>query len=477
VKIVVVGGGISGLTAAFHVLERGRETGAPLDVKVVEASERVGGHACTLRDADFLVECGPNGFLDRPSEPAVMDVVRRLGLAPRVIDSRPAARRRFVFDRGRLRLAPTSPPALVASDALSPVGKARLLLEPWARPPVDGADESVFDFARRRLGREVAEVLVDPAVAGVSGGDSRRLSLAAAFPSVLAMEREHGSLLRALLSGRRRRGPRLRSFEGGMQTLIDGLSARLGSALRTGCAAHAIAPTPGGWRVMLADGTWLEAHRLVLALPASQAASLVERLDPPLAGALRAIRFESLAMVALAYDEAATGVLGGYGFLATRAAGLDVLGAVWESSIFDRRAPRGSVLVRAMLGGARRPEAVEGSDGELVARARRDLGSAMGVTAAPLRAWVRRFPLALAQYDVGHLAHVARVRALAAAHPHLHLCGTSYDGVSFASAMTSGAEAARRVTTPSETLLVASRPVMARRRASTAFDLERSVRP
>ncbi len=444
-KVVVLGAGITGLTAAFHVLEHTRRTGAALELTVLEAEARAGGHAQTLRDSDFIVETGPNGFLDRERDPLALELVRGLGLEPRLQEARPAGRRRFVLHCGRLRRMPDSPLTFFSSDVLSVRGKLRLLLEPWARAAAAGVEESVFDFARRRIGREAAEVLVDTAVSGISAGDSRRLSVASAFPIMMEMERERGSLIRAMIARRRQRRTRLVAFEGGMQTLVAELCARLGGALRTGCPVRAIARTGSRWSLSLTHGRRLEADRLVLAISASRAAALVEDFDPALARALGAIPFAGLAMVALAFRQADTGPLEGYGYLVSRNEGLDTLGVVWESSLFEGRAPRGTVLLRAMLGGARRHEVVERSESELVECARREIAKVMGVSAVPLKTWVRRFSGAIAQYELGHAGRVERAHALADVHPELVLCGTSYDGVSFTDAVASGAEAARRV--------------------------------
>ena len=444
-KVVVLGGGITGLSAAFHIQEHARRTGAAVELTVLEGEEHAGGHVRTLRDSDFIVETGPNGFLDRERESHARDLVHQLGLGLHLRESRPAARRRFVFHRGRLRLVPTSPLSVLWSDALSIPARLRLLLEPWARSAPQGVDESVFDFARRRLGREPAEVLVDTAVSGISAGDSRRLSLASAFPLMLEMERESGGLIRAMVARHRQRPAQLVTLEGGMQTLIDELSARLGDRLRTGCAVSAIGRIANQWSLRLVDGGHLEADRLVLAIPAARAATLVEAFDPALARALGAIPFAGLAMVALAFRQADAGPLDGYGYLVPRSEDFETLGVVWESSLFEGRAPRGTVLLRAMLGGALRPEVVERSESALIECARREIAKVMGVSTAPLKTWVRRFPGAIAQYELGHAARIERVRALAAAHPHLVLCGTSYDGVSFNSAVASAVNAVRSI--------------------------------
>ena len=442
-RVVVIGGGIVGLTAAFRLRQHGA------DVRLLEAASRAGGHALTVRADGFLVEGGPNGFLRRAHEDVAGSgptaLVRDVGLGDALIEARPAARRRFVVRGGRLRRVPDSPPALFGSDALSPAGTLRALLEPFARRAPAEGEESVYEFARRRVGREAAEVLVDTAVAGISAGDSRELSMAAAFPLMARMEREHGSLIRALLA-RREPSPRLVSLAGGMATLTEALAARLGDALRTGARVRRLAREGNSWRVALDGGGSLAADRVVLAIPASQAAPLLTDVDAELACELAAFPYAGLAVVALAFRDASLPVpLDGYGYLVTRDEGLETLGVVWESSLFTGRAPEGRVLVRAMLGGARRPEVVALDEDELVRRARRDLARVLRVQAPPLETWVWRWPQAIAQYTRGHLVRVARARARAARLPGLELCGTSYDGIAFASGVLSAERAAERV--------------------------------
>jgi oxygen-dependent protoporphyrinogen oxidase len=445
-RVAVVGGGMSGLAAAFRLSQGFARAGRPLALSVLEAADHAGGHATTLEEDGFLIELGPNGFLDRAHEPWTRELARDLGIEASLLEARPAAKRRFILDGGRLRRAPDTPPALLTSDALSPAGKLRLLLEPFARPVRPGIEETVFDFAERRVGREAAERLVDAAVSGISAGDSRALSVSAAFPLMAEMERDHGSLIRAMIARRRMPPSRLRAFRGGMAELVGALRARLGGALRTGCAVTRLARAGEAWQLTPADGPALAADVVVLAQHAWAAAPLVESLDPALARELAGFPSAGLALVALAFRE--TDVprpLDGYGYLVARGEGLETLGVVWESSLFEGRAPAGAVLLRAMIGGVRHPGLDSLAEEELLGRVRRELAPVLGVTAAPLRGWVRRWPASIAQYTLGHGARVARARALAARHPGLELSGTSYDGASFNGAVHSGVLLAERL--------------------------------
>lgn len=442
-RVVVVGGGVTGLTAGVTLLDAARDAGHPLSLTVLESGAGAGGHAQTTCDDGFVVEAGPNGFLSR--EPHTLALIESLGLTSRLVEARPDAARRFIVRGGRLCLVPDGPAGLATTPALSLRAKLRLMAEPFASRPPAGVDETVYDFAARRIGAEAAEMLVDAAVSGISAGDSRRLSVRAQFPVMHEMERDHGSLLRAMFSRKRPRGPqaRLVSFDRGMGVLTAALAARLGVHLRSGTGVSRIDRTTRGWRVTAEPGTVFDADHVVLAVPARAAAPMVDDLNPVLARSLRQIEYAGLGVVALAYPvRDVPRALDGYGYLATRGEGLATLGVVWESSLFPGRAPDGQALLRVMIGGARRPDVIDRPAAEVEALARRELQQVLGITAAPSRAWTFAWPSAIAQYTVGHLERRAAIADLVAAHPGLAVCGTSYDGVSFNHAVKSGRELA-----------------------------------
>jgi oxygen-dependent protoporphyrinogen oxidase len=441
-RIAIVGAGVCGLALAHRLVA----ANAPCALRVYEAAGAPGGHARTVREDGFLVEAGPNGFLDR--NPGPVDMARELGLGDDLVEALPAAKRRFIVHGGRLRRVPDSPLGLVTSDALTPLGKLRLLGEPFARPSPVGVDETVHAFATRRVGREAADRLVDAAVSGISAGDSRELSLAAAFPMMAEMEKEHGSLLRAMGARRKAgRGPaRLLAFRGGMGSLVAASAGAIGDRLVLGSRVVALARADGAWRLGLATGEEAEADRVVLAVPARAASALLLPFDPELARSLTHTPFSSVAVVALAYPAAALPrPLDGYGYLVTRDEGLATLGVVWESSLFAGRAPEGHVLLRAVLGGPRRSEVVFAPDADRIAIAREELARVLGVTADPERTWTFAWPHAIAQYVRGHRERTAEARTLAARHPGLDLVGSSYDGISFGSAIDAGRALADRI--------------------------------
>ena len=432
-KIVVVGAGITGLTVAFTLHESARRRRVPLDLRVFEAGGLPGGHAQTYQRDGFLIEAGPNGFLNR--EPHTLALVEALDLTSRLVQARPEAKRRFIVRGGRLCQVPYGPASLLTSPALSWRGKLRLLGEPFAAAPPQGEDETVHAFAARRIGVEAADMLVDTAVSGISAGDSRRLSLRSQFPILADMERDHGGLVRAMFARRgQRRGPpsALLSFDTGLGALTQALAARLEGAVRTGCPVQALERTGTTWRVTPEVGEPEHADHVILAVPARVAAPMVRRLDPQLAAQLANVEYSGLGVVALGYDAAdLPRPLDGYGYLVTRPEGLATLGVVWESSLFPGRAPSGAALLRVFLGGARRPDLAAASDAQLVATAREDLGRVMGLRAEPRHVSAFRWPQAIAQYTVGHDERRAALRERLHAHPGLAVCGTSYDGVSF----------------------------------------------
>jgi oxygen-dependent protoporphyrinogen oxidase len=428
VRVAVVGAGISGLANAFAAAEHGHE------VVVLEAKPRAGGNIRTEREEGYVVEWGPNGFLD--NVPETLELVDRLGLGDRVQVSSDDARIRFVYRGGALRRIPESPPAFLRSPILSPLGRARVLLEPLAhsRPR---HDETVHAFASRRIGREAADVLVQAMVSGVFAGDARRLSLRSTFPKMFEMEREHGGLFRALMARRKAGGGggpagpggTLTSFRGGMETLVEALVARLGDRVRLGCPVEGLARTDGGYVV---DGPGEPADRVVLACPAWEAARLLRPISGGAAGLLEGISGAPIAVVATAYDEAEIGgPPRGFGFLAPRSEGLRLLGCLWSSSIYPgTRAPAGRVLLRTMIGGALDHGAVDLGDEALLDVVAKELRETMGLEADPVRHWVFRYRRGIPQYVVGHGRRLAEVGRLLAPHPGIVPAGNSYRGIS-----------------------------------------------
>jgi protoporphyrinogen/coproporphyrinogen III oxidase len=440
-KVIVVGAGISGLSVAYRLLRALPEA----EVTVLEQHDRPGGTVWTQRESGFQVETGPNGFLD--TKPTTLSLCRDLGLGERLIPASDAAsKNRYLFLGDKLRPLPGGLASFLGSDLLSWRGKLGLVLERFRRRPRGERDESIDAFARRRAGKEAAEVFADALVTGIYAGDPELLSLPATFPRLAALEREHGSVLKGLgRSARQRRAEarargepyqrpgRIWSFREGLRILIEALRDRLGGRLLTGLDVRRVARAEGGrpgWVVSAEGKDRWEADAVVLTCPAYRQAGLLADLDPELAGLVGGIAYNRVAVVALGYRRAdVPGTLDGFGFIAPQRLRRDVLGVQWCSSTFPDRAPPGAVLLRAMCGGWHRAEVAGWDEPRLLGAVRAELRLAMGVTAHPVFHRVVRWDRAIPQYHLGHLERVARVEALTARHPGLFLGGNAYRGV------------------------------------------------
>lgn len=444
-RIVIAGGGIAGLSIAWAIRRRDPDA----EIQVLERSARTGGYIRTEHLDGYICESGPGGFLD--NAPATLELVREAGLESRLLPSADAARKRYIVRAGRLSEVPTSVAGFLKSRLLSARGKLRMAWEPFAPPRPEG-EESIFEFASRRVGHEAASVLVDPMVSGVFAGDAQALSLRACFPRMWQLEEDHGGLFRALLATRRSRrrdaalgapSGRLTSFVGGMSDLTDGLTQGLGTAVRTSTAVVGLRTREGStirpdaasarrYAVSTTAGT-IEADAVVLSGPASESSTVLSGLDPVLGALLQTIPTAPLAVVCLGYDTqdiASQCDLAGFGFLVPRTEGVRILGALWETSNYRNRAPANKTLLRVMIGGARDRQAVSLSDGELLQVVAQDLARTMGVSAAPEFVRIIRHPRGIPQYVKGHLAKVRRIDTMLEAHAGLFLAGNSYRGVS-----------------------------------------------
>ncbi len=439
--VAVVGAGVAGLTVAYELQQYARNPPDGVRAICLEASNRAGGNIRTHREAGYTCEWGPNGFLD--NVPATPALVRRLGLSDQVQQADEQAAIRYIYRAGALREAPTGAGAFLKSGILSPLGKLRLLGEPFARKRPQEGDESVYQFAARRIGPEAAEILVGAMVNGVYAGNVRELCLKSTFPKMYAMETDHGSLFRAMLSLKKRKSARsdnagpagpggvLTSFRTGLEELIRGLVKVNGNALRLNNRVQAISDMGSrGFRVHLQAGAPIDVHGVILACPSRAAAPMVREMDPALADAMAAIPSAPLAVIHLGYHESALERMPrGFGFLAPRGQGIRILGCLWSSNIFPGRAPKGKVLLTAMIGGAQDPEAMELPDIKLVELVRNDLQTAMGIGVAPEFVKVFRHAHGIPQYTLGHKDRLRIIGAQLQSHPGLLVCGNSYGGI------------------------------------------------
>jgi len=459
-KLLVIGGGVSGLAAAHHAVEAAGERDVALDLPLLEARDRLGGTIGTERVDGFTIESGPDSFLSE--KPWALALCRRLGVEHRLIRTDDRFRKTFVWHGGHLHalpdgfqlLAPTRFAPFVTSRLFSWPGKLRMALD-LIKPRGTGDDESLGAFVRRRLGAEALERVAQPLVAGIYTADPDELSLAATMPRSRELERDERSLILGMWRAARRtpqagtsgaRWSLFVTFKDGMSELTETLAERLppGAAVLeqrvTGITRHA-----ARWRVATSDGTTIVADALIVAVEAHAAARLLRYVDPQLAALLGEIPYASSATVSLGYRRAdVPHPLDGFGFVVPRAEGRAILACTFSSVKYAGRAPEGYVLLRCFLGGATNAAMLEGDDATLLARAREDLRAALGVTAEPVLTRVGRHPASMPQYHLGHLARVDAIKRRLDALPGLVLAGGAYRGVGIADCVRSGEAAAER---------------------------------
>lgn len=419
-RVAVVGGGIGGLVAARSLVAAG------VDAHVLEATSKPGGVVGSTRVDGFLREHAASSFLGGAGNGALA-LCNELGVAVDKASDR--AKRRWIYIDGKLRELPGNPIALARSDLLTWRGKLALLREPFAPKRTPGMDESVHDFAARRLGPEAARAIVAPFVTGVFAADSHDISLEAGFPKFASLD-DRGGLVVGMLKKMVRpdKGPKtprgLYAPAGGMGTLATALARELGARIRYSTRVQQVAPTGAG--VTIDGEAWDGA---VLAMPASFASSAVADALPELASRLDDFYRAPVAVVYVGFAQSAIakGVLDGFGFLVAQGEDLRVLGCVYESTVWPDRAPRGQVLLRCILGGGRDADAALLPEGELISLVRRDLEIALAIDAEPTHASVITWDRGIAQYRVGHRDHVRAATSLARAN-RLVLAGADYRG-------------------------------------------------
>jgi len=443
-RIVIVGAGISGLCTAHSLVREFSAAGRSVEILLFEAEKMPGGKMRTIREDGFHMEWGPNGFLT--NKPYSLELVKELGAEDRLARSSDLARKRFIFSGGRLHRLPETPQAFFRSRLLSLRGRVRILGELFAPGPPEGVDESLGDFARRRLGPEALEKLIDPMVTGIYAGDPDRMSLASCFPLIHDLERKHGGLVKGMIALQRERkkagekrgmsagpGGVLMSFDHGVQALTDILADRLADGLHLGVKVNRVSRREGKILLSLEDSGRrgeIDTDVAVLATPAYAAAGLLEGLDASFREALAAIPYSSISVVALGYDKAALGnPLDGFGFLIPRGERRKILGALWDSSVFPNRAPEGKALIRAMVGGVRRPELAALPPDEMFRLVRSELSATMGVTAKPVLSRSFFHERGIPQYLVGHGKVLERIEERLAAHPGIYLNSNAYRGI------------------------------------------------
>ncbi|MEN3327206.1 MAG: protoporphyrinogen/coproporphyrinogen oxidase [Acidobacteriota bacterium] len=461
-RIVIIGGGISGLAAAHHVIELNQAA----HVTLIEASDRLGGTIQTDHRDGFLIERGPDSFISE--KPHAIALAKRLGIESQLIQTNEEYRRSFIVRGGRLRavpegfqlLAPSRMWPFITSDIFSITGKVRMaadLLLP-RRSTNGSTDESLASFVRRRLGEEALARMAQPMVGGIYTADPETLSLRATLPRFLDMEQKHRSLILAMARlGRAQKtgtsGARYSlfvSFAQGMEVLVDALTqaTRTNADLRVSTRAQRLT-YDHGWTITTDKDEQIKADAVFLALPAYVAASLLEDTHKLLAQKLRKIKYASTATINFGYRRAAIKhPLNGFGFVVPFIEKRSLIACTFSSVKFGGRAPEGHVLLRAFAGGALQPEIFALDEAEMARRVEVDLRELLGISEDPLFVEVAKWERSMPQYEVGHLDRMNEIEKLATELPGLSLAGNAYRGAGVPDCVASGEASARECVNP-----------------------------
>ena len=436
VPAIVVGGGISGLVCAYALGKLG------VEAQVLEASRRAGGMIASERRDGYLLEMGPQSF---SGTAALRSLCAELGIADQIVQA-PARAPRYVLIDHELKAVPLNPAAMLTSSLLSARTKWSVARDAvgTSRAPLE--DESVAAFVRRKFGEELLDRLVAPFVSGIYAGDPERLSLRSAFPQLHEAEKSAGSVIRGMMrSAKSRKGPReeptLLSFQNGNETLVWALAAKIGSRLRSAAEVIRIGVRREAgavrFEVRIRQAGCEEiivAEHLILASPADVAGALLREVNPAFEPVLEGIEYAPVAVVSLGYRRENIGhSLQGFGFLAPRSSGLQVLGSVWNSSLFPGRAPDGHVLLTSFLGGATNPGVRALSEEDLVDLVHREIGPVLRIHAKPAFSHVQIYPRALPQYNVGYGERLMALERLNRELPGLFFVGNYLHGPSIGS--------------------------------------------
>jgi oxygen-dependent protoporphyrinogen oxidase len=473
-RVIIVGGGIAGLAAAYRTVQAAPE----VQITLIESADRLGGKIVTERVDGFVIEGGPDTFLSY--KPRGIGLCRDLGIEQRLHGTNEKIRRTYVMRQGKLYdlpegltgLIPSRFGPLARSRLISPWGKLRMGLDYFIPPRSLNGDESLAQFVERRLGRELYDRMIEPLLSGIYAGDGEQLSLGATFPQLRQTELEHGSLVKGMLAAKKKAAYAARARnavqskdaaskkwaafvtpETGLAEIVEALEAqltsieiRLNTQVKKVTSASRPAPFLGegmGMRVELENGETLEADAVILATPAYSTAQIVDDLDPDLAAALRGIPYASTVTLSVAYKLSdIPKPLDAYGYIIPRAEGRSILACTWTSTKFPHRAPDGYGLIRAFLGRAGGDEVLNYTNDDLLRMVRDELRDVLGITAEPLLQRIFRWPQAMPQYTLGHLDRVAVIDRRLAQHHGLYVAGNAYRGIGLPDCIASGEAAA-----------------------------------
>jgi oxygen-dependent protoporphyrinogen oxidase len=463
--IVVIGGGIAGLSAAYYLQKTIAAENTSWRVRLLEASDSLGGKIRTERVDGFVIEGGPDTFL--ASKPWATQLCRELGLDERLQGTNPSQKSTYVLKAGRLEplpdglamMIPTNFASMLQTKLLSWPAKFRMGLD-WFIPakPLNG-DESLGAFVSRRLGRSAYENLIEPLMSGIYAGDGDALSLQATFPYLRDLELNYGGLVKGALSTKRAMSKNGRKLTGsrsafltpqtGLQEIVDALVSwleREGCEISTSQAVQSLAWNGDNYQIQLVNGPAVEASAVILATPAYRSAQILKDLAPDLAQELDAIPYVNAATVSLAYEQSQLNrPLDGYGYVIPRKEGQRALACTWTSTKFPHRAPEGKALVRVFFGRAGEGFEIPTREAELVQLARAELAQTLQLQAEPQLSRAFYWEKAMPQYNLGHPQRLVRIEEYLKSFPGLALAGNAYRGIGIPDCIHSGQDAANKI--------------------------------
>lgn len=470
-RVVVIGGGIAGLAAAYSLREHRKPGDKDFEIVLIERSSALGGNIRTEKTGGFLIEGGPDCFLSE--KPWAMELCKRIGLEDELLNTNEANRKTFVLSGGKLHelpegvilMIPTRIMPLATSSLISIPGKIRMGLEVFIPRKKDKGDETLGSFVRRRLGAEVLDKIAEPLVAGVHAGDPETMSVRASFPKFVQLEEEHGSLIKGMLKRmelmkKTHRAPgalpkkkvtMFLTLKGGLSDFVNTLVRKIegfgNTHIKKGLSVKSVLPVDGGYEVIFEGGEpSLRADAVVVAAPAYAASAVLSDLDKALSEKLLTIPYVSTATVSIAFKKKDVAhPLNGFGFVVPKVEKRGIMAATWTSVKFSHRAPDDSVLIRCFVGGAKNMELVSLSDEEMIKMVRKELREIMGIEAEPVLAKVFRWINSMPQYTVGHEERIASIEEMVSRHPGLYITGSAYHGIGISDSIRNGEVVAKKI--------------------------------
>ena len=438
-KIAIVGGGISGLATAYYIKEQKPD----VQITLFEKEEQLGGKMQTKEVDGFLFEEGSNGFLS--NKPDTLELVKSSGCDTLLIRSSDNARVRYIY-KDALHQLPESPMTFLKSPLLTLAGKIRVATEYFRAPKTDNSDETLQSFGYRRVGKEMTDTFLDAMVAGIFASAPDKISVQSAFPAVVKLEKEYGGLFKGMLAKKKKEagpGGVLMSFKGGVSPFINKFAEGLGIEIKTGLHVEKLDKTDDGYTLHV-DGKEESFDKVILSTPAYASAKIVEEMDSYLSKMLDSIEYSPISVVGLGYNKLSHD-LQGFGLLTTSSAKKEVLGVLWDSSIFNDRAPQGKKSLRVMIGGQRSPELALKSEEELLEIAIRGVKDTMGIDAVPDTSYVKRWERGIPNYQVGHLKSMDKLFEKIKEYNGLYLSSNAYFGVGLNDCVRNSKQMAQKV--------------------------------